>query len=170
MAMIRDQTQADIGLGANLGDAPQTISSAIEALSASPGVVLLARSRLYRSEPVAAGGPDYVNAVVRVLTSLSAPNLLDVLQQLELRAGRVRSYRNAPRTLDLDLLHFGQGRIWSKCLTVPHPRMRERAFVLWPLRDIDASMVTQADLTRVSDQRITPLPAPQASPRPDPLE
>ncbi len=155
--MNREKTQADIGLGANLGDAQQTVVAAIEALRTRDGLELVAQSKLYRSEPVAAGGPDYINAVVRVLTQLSAPDLLGLLQQLERRAGRVRSYRNAPRTLDLDLLNFGQGRIWSKSLTVPHPRMRDRAFVLWPLRDIDPDLVTQSDLESVSDQRIVPI-------------
>ncbi len=152
--MRREKIQADIGLGANLGDPQQAVLAGIEALRTSEGLEVLAQSHLYRSEPVSAGGPDYVNAVVRVFSELCAPDLLALLQHLERRAGRVRSYRNAPRTLDLDLLSFGQGRIWSKSLTVPHPRMRDRAFVLRPLRDIDPSLVTSAELERLSDQRI----------------
>ena len=98
-----------------------------------------------------AGGPDYVNAVV-LRTGLSAPELLAGLQRLEQAAGRQRPYRHAPRTLDLDLLRYGDGRIDSAALCVPHPRMLQRAFVLRPLAEIAPQLVTPAALAAVAGQ------------------
>ena len=96
--------------------------------------------------------------MARLSTTLDAPALLDALQAIEHRAGRERPYRNAPRTLDLDLLLYGDGRIESPRLTVPHPRMHERAFVLVPLAEIAPDRVPAAWLRAVSDQRIGRLP------------
>ena len=127
---------AAIGLGANLGDAVSTLQQAIRDIAALPGVMLQAASGFYGSQPVAASGPDFVNAVIQVLTQHSAETLLHRLQTLELAAGRERPYPNAPRTLDLDLLLYGNAQIDSPRLTVPHPRMLERAFVLVPLAEI----------------------------------
>lgn len=95
------------------------------------------QSSLYRSAPFEAAGDDYVNAVVEIQTELGALPLLHYLQELELAFGRERPYRNAPRTLDLDLLLYGDEQISTASLTVPHPRMTERAFVLLPLLQID---------------------------------
>ncbi len=125
-----------VGLGANLGDAAATVLAAMDALAALPGTALVARSSLYRSAPVDAAGPDYVNAVVELRTAQSPPVLLRSLQAIEKRFGRERPYRHAPRTLDLDLLLYGQRRIDVPGLVVPHPRWRERAFVLVPLAQI----------------------------------
>jgi 2-amino-4-hydroxy-6-hydroxymethyldihydropteridine diphosphokinase len=108
---------------------------------------------------VDAGGPDYVNAVAEVATRLTAPDLLVHLEAIENAAGRERPYRNAPRTLDLDLLLYGEASIASPALTVPHPRMRERAFVLLPLQELAPARVAVRDLAAVSGQRIEPLPA-----------
>ncbi|HEY8358747.1 MAG TPA: 2-amino-4-hydroxy-6-hydroxymethyldihydropteridine diphosphokinase, partial [Ramlibacter sp.] len=105
-----------------------------------------------------AGGPDYINAVAVVETRLDAVELLGALQELERSAGRERPYRNAPRTLDLDLLLYGAARIASAALTVPHPRMRERAFVLLPLAEVMPAAVAAVDLAAVASQRIAPLP------------
>ena len=116
-------------------------------------------SRFYGSAPVDAGGPDYVNAVAELATTLDAHALLVGLQGLEAAAGRERPFRNAPRTLDLDLLLYGDARIDSPALTVPHPRMRERAFVLLPLAELAPQRVAAADLAAVSGQRIAALPA-----------
>jgi 2-amino-4-hydroxy-6-hydroxymethyldihydropteridine diphosphokinase len=115
---------------------------------------LHAASPLYRSAPVDSSGPDYFNAVLQIATCLSAPELLAQMHQLERGAGRERPYRNAPRTLDLDLLLYGAGRIDSPALTVPHPRMRQRAFVLRPLADIAPALVSWQELQAVSDQVI----------------
>lgn len=104
-----------------------------------------------------ADGPDYTNAVVAVSTTLTAPALLQVLQTIELQHGRTRNFRNAPRTLDLDLLLYGDGRINSPELTVPHPRMALRAFVLVPLAEIAPDRVTAAQLAAVSGQAISRL-------------
>lgn len=151
---MREPVIAHVALGANLGDAPAALKRAIEALDQAPGTRVTARSSLYRSAPIDAGGPDYVNAVVRLQTRLTAPALLDVLQQLERQAGRERPYHHAPRTLDLDLLLYGDARIDSPRLAVPHPRMRQRAFVLLPLAEIDPARVSAEALAAVADQRI----------------
>jgi len=125
-----------VGLGANLGDAAATVRAAFEALDGLPDTRCVARSSLYRSAPIDAQGPDYINAVAQLQTRLSPAALLKALQAVEERFGRERPYRHAPRTLDLDLLLYGERRIVTPRLTVPHPRMRERAFVLAPLAEI----------------------------------
>jgi len=155
---MREPVIAFIGLGANLGDALAAVRQAIGWLGELPQTRLLQASRIYRSAPVDAGGPDFFNAVASVETLLTAPDLLAQLQSLELRTGRERPYRNAPRTLDLDLLLYGDARIASAALTVPHPRMRERAFVLLPLQEIAPERVDPRDLAVVAGQRIAPLP------------
>jgi 2-amino-4-hydroxy-6-hydroxymethyldihydropteridine diphosphokinase len=139
-----------VGLGANLGDAAATVRAAIAALSDLPGTTCVARSSLYRSAPIEAQGADYINAVVQLQTRLSPMALLKALQSIEDRFGRERPYLNAPRTLDLDLLLYGQRRIVTPLLTVPHPRMRERAFVLVPLAEIAPDLA----LPVPADQRI----------------
>ena len=156
-AAAREPVTAFVALGANLGDALHTVRAACTALGDWPGVQLLRCSRLYRSAPMQSSGPDYINAVVEVRTTLSAPDLLTALQTLENAAGRERPYRNAPRTLDLDLLLYGTGRIQSTRLTVPHPRMHERAFVLLPLADIAPQLVGAAQLQAVRDQALEAL-------------
>ncbi len=148
---------AYIGLGANLGDARGHLHAAVQALQVLPGVTLRAVSDLYASAPIDSSGPDYLNAVVGLQTRLAAPDVLAALQQIESAAGRERPYRNAPRTLDLDLLLYGTQRIESPCLTVPHPRMYERAFVLMPLSELVPAWVPPSDLARVADQRIVRL-------------
>jgi 2-amino-4-hydroxy-6-hydroxymethyldihydropteridine diphosphokinase len=131
-------TIAYIGIGSNQGDARAHVLQAFDELARLPGTRLEGRSALYRSEPVdAPGQPDYVNAAAGVDTDLSAAQLLAALQDIELRHGRVRSTPNAPRTLDLDLLLYGDTSFASVMLTVPHPRMHQRAFVLMPLLDLD---------------------------------
>jgi 2-amino-4-hydroxy-6-hydroxymethyldihydropteridine diphosphokinase len=155
---VRQPVTAFVGLGANLGDARRALQDALAALGRLPDTTLARASRLYGSAPVDSSGPDYVNAVAQLETRLAAPELLAHLQALEQDAGRERPYRNAPRTLDLDLLLFGDARIDSPVLTVPHPRMRERAFVLLPLQELAPQRVAAADLAAVADQRISPLP------------
>lgn len=130
-----------IGIGANLGDARGQVQHAIVQLGKLPDTRLVAQSSLFCSAPVDAGGDDYVNAVVQLQTRLSAQELLTALQAIELAGGRERSYRNAPRTLDLDLLLYGEQILASDTLTVPHPRMTQRAFVLIPLLQIDPFIV-----------------------------
>ena len=151
---MREPVIACVALGANLGDARQTVLQAIEDMGRLPGCTVQAVSRLYRTAPHEAQGPDFVNAVVRIGTRLTAPALLHALQALEQAAGRERPYVNAPRTLDLDILLYGGGQIHSPLLTVPHPRMMERAFVLRPLADVLPGFVRPHDLQRVQDQPI----------------
>ncbi len=150
----RAPVKAFIGLGANLGDPAAALKQALTQLSGAPGVHGVRTSAFYRSAPVDAGGPWYCNAVAEVLTTLTAPALLMLLQSLEQAAGRERPYRNAPRTLDLDLLLYGDARIDSPALTVPHPRMTDRAFVLLPLQELAPSKVRDAALAAVADQAI----------------
>jgi 2-amino-4-hydroxy-6-hydroxymethyldihydropteridine diphosphokinase len=156
---MREPVTAFVGLGANLGDPQRAFVSALRDLGALQDTELVRSSRIYLSAPVDAGGPDYFNAVAELRTRLTAPGLLRALQAIEQAAGRERPYRNAPRTLDLDLLLYGEGRIASPALNVPHPRMRERAFVLLPLAELAPDRVSEADLQAVAAQRIAPLPA-----------
>ena len=152
--LARSPVTAYVGLGANLGDPQATILKAMNDLALIQGVTESKRSSLYRTAPVEASGPDYVNAVVQVRTVLTAPALLAQLQALEQGAGRERSFHNAPRTLDLDLLSYGEARIQSKQLTIPHPRMAQRAFVLVPLAEIAPQAVTAEQLRAVQSQSL----------------
>lgn len=160
---------AYVALGANLGDAASALQQAVSALSDLPLTQVRQASSLYKTAPmdtdaghaVAAPGPEYVNAVVELLTGLTAPALLDQLQQIEQQAGRERPFRNAPRTLDLDLLLYGSAHITSARLTVPHPRMVQRAFVLVPLDEIAPHLVSAAQLESVRHQVIERLGALQ---------
>jgi 2-amino-4-hydroxy-6-hydroxymethyldihydropteridine diphosphokinase len=133
--------RAWIGLGANLGDARAAVFGALAELAALPASRLVAQSSLYRSAPVDATGPDFVNAVAGIDTALTATDLLAALQSIEQRHGRVRGERNAPRTLDLDLLLHGEAVIDTPALTLPHPRLHERAFVLLPLAEVAPALV-----------------------------
>lgn len=157
-------TRAYVGLGANLGDAAATLEAACDALARLPGTRLATRSSLYASAPMDATGPDFVNAVAALETTLAPHALLAELQEIEGRHGRERPYRNAPRTLDLDLLLFGDESIEDDALTVPHPRMTQRAFVLLPLAEIapqlrlpDGRTIANL-LPAVADQRLTRIP------------
>ncbi len=132
---------AYVGMGANLGEAQATLLAAAKEIGSSPGVHQTWMSPMYRSAPVDAGGPDFTNAVLKVETSLTPEALLSRLQEIELAHGRERPYRNAPRSLDLDLLLHGSEQRQTEFLTLPHPRMHERAFVLMPLRDLAPGMV-----------------------------
>jgi 2-amino-4-hydroxy-6-hydroxymethyldihydropteridine diphosphokinase len=152
---MRDPVTAYIGLGANLGDAANAVHEAIARIGQLPHTTVLSHSSLYRTAPVGAAGPDYINAVAEISTRLTAPELLAQLLRIEQAAGRERPYRNAPRTLDLDLLLFGSGRIESAELQVPHPRMNERAFVLVPLAEVAPQRVAPAQLTAVAGQRLS---------------
>ena len=125
-----------VGLGANLGDAPATLAAAFRCLSDHHSIKLVAVSSLYRTAPVDAAGPDYVNAVVELQTSLTPLDLLHTLQAMERSHGRQRPYLHAPRTLDLDLLLYGYRQLEHLELRLPHPRMHQRAFVLEPLAEI----------------------------------
>jgi 2-amino-4-hydroxy-6-hydroxymethyldihydropteridine diphosphokinase len=131
-----DAARAYIGLGANLGKAEATLRSALKALAALPDSALLTCSSVYRSGPIDADGPDYLNAVALLETRVVPDALLAALQAIERAHGRERPYRNAPRTLDLDLLLYGDLRLASPALTVPHQRLHERRFVLRPLAEI----------------------------------
>ena len=156
---------AYVGLGANLGDPSATLRAAIDELGALPHCRLAAQSSLYRSAPVDADGPDFFNAVVALDTGLEPADLLVHLQRIEQAHGRLRSHANAPRTLDLDLLLHGRACMQTAVLTLPHPRLHRRAFVLAPLAEIAPGLAIAGhgpvrDLLRqVADQRIERLTA-----------
>ena len=157
-AAVAAPVRAYIALVANLGDAPATVHEAMNSLDGVPETHVLARSSLYRTAPIDSSGPDYVNAVVAVDTHLSAVELLRAMQQIELQAGRERPYRNAPRTLDLDLLMYGDLQQDDAQLILPHPRMMQRAFVLVPLHEIAPGLVSDAQLAAVAEQGIERIP------------
>ena len=130
-------TLAYVGIGSNLEDPRAQVLLALEELARLPDARITARSSLYRTAPVGhAAQPDFINAVAALDTQVSAAALLRELQAIEARHGRKRGFPNAPRTLDLDLLLYGDARIDAPGLSVPHPRMHERAFVLAPLVEI----------------------------------
>lgn len=159
MVLVTD-TVAYLGLGANLGDAVATLHAAIDALKQSPNMQVLAVSSFYGSKPIGEGadGPNYTNAVAKISTQLSPEALLAAVQSIEQTHGRVRTYRNAPRTLDIDVLLYGQQIIQSDHLCVPHPRMHERAFVLFPLGEITPLLTwTAHDGNMQSLEQLLPL-------------
>ena len=158
--MERGPVSAYVGLGANLGDAVNTLRQAIQALVQVPGLRLRQVSALYRSVPWQAEGPDFVNAVACLSCQLDPIELLRALQTIERTFGRERPYQNSPRTLDLDLLLYGGAHIDSARLQVPHPRMLERAFVLVPLAQIAPELVSADQLRNVKAQKVVPLETP----------
>jgi 2-amino-4-hydroxy-6-hydroxymethyldihydropteridine diphosphokinase len=130
-------TVAYVGLGANIGEPRQQLSAALGELHGLPDTRMTANSSLYRSAPLGyTDQPEFLNAVAQLDTRLSAEALLERLQEIEQRHGRERPFAGAPRTLDLDLLLYGEQTIASPRLAVPHPRMHQRAFVLKPLAEI----------------------------------
>jgi 2-amino-4-hydroxy-6-hydroxymethyldihydropteridine diphosphokinase len=158
-----------IALGANLGDPVATVKAAIVVLRELPQTQFIAASSLYRTAPVGLKHqPDFINAVVELLAASSAPDLLQSLFAIEERFGRQRSVKNAPRTLDLDLLLYGDAVSDDPQLTLPHPRLHERAFVLAPLAEVAPQLGIPgrgrvSDLLRLcSDQQIEKL-LPQAA-------
>jgi len=158
-----------IALGANLGDPVATVKAAILALRGLPQTEFIAASSLYRTAPVGLKHqPDFINAVVELVAVSPAPTLLDSLFAIEERFGRQRSVKNAPRTLDLDLLLYGDTVSDDPQLTLPHPRLHERAFVLAPLAEIAPQLTIPGRgrvgelLLRCADQQIARL-LPQAA-------
>ncbi len=151
---------AYVGLGANLGDAAGTLRQALLELGQLTGCRLLAASALYRSGPVLACGADFINAVAAVQTTVAPLQLLRQLQAIEHRHGRLRPYPNAPRTLDLDLLLYDDLELDTPALTLPHPRLHERAFVLAPLLELAPALVLPGSrpaaplLERLAHQRV----------------
>ena len=143
-----------MAFGANLGDAQATVLQAIEDVGALATTQLRKVSSLYASAPHEATGPEFVNAVVMYDTDLLPLELLDALQNLEKTAGRERPYLNAPRTLDLDIIFYGDIALDSPRLTLPHPRWQKRAFVLVPLAEISPGKVSPALLSSVANQSV----------------
>ena len=148
----REPVSACVALGANLGEAVATLRQVLADIAALPHTQLLQASPFLSSAPLDADGPTYVNAVVRLETRLNAVELLQALQDLERSAGRTRDYRHAPRTLDLDLLFYGDAHMQSEFLSLPHPRWTQRAFVLLPLQVVCPDKVTPDMLAGVAGQ------------------
>ncbi|WP_233862320.1 2-amino-4-hydroxy-6-hydroxymethyldihydropteridine diphosphokinase [Paraburkholderia adhaesiva] len=159
-------TVAWLGIGANLGDARQTLKDAVVCLAQQHTLTVLAKSSVYRTAPIDAGGDDYFNCVVKLDTPLGVRDLLALCQRVEHHFGRERPFRNAPRTLDIDILLFGDAVIDTPDLIVPHPRMTMRAFVLVPAVEIEPGLVipghgpANALLPAVADQRIEKVKPP----------
>ncbi len=155
--------RAFVGLGANLGDATATVRAAAADLAGLPNTRLIKLSALVASAPIDARGPDFVNAVAEIRTTLSPLALLRAVQHIEDQYGRARPFRNAPRTLDLDLLLYGDLRMHTPDLTLPHPRLHQRRFVLQPLAELDPDFeipglgLIGTWLERVADQPVTQL-------------
>jgi 2-amino-4-hydroxy-6-hydroxymethyldihydropteridine diphosphokinase len=138
-------TRAYLALGSNLGDRVAHLQQAVDGLAGTPGVEVVAVSRVYETTPV--GGPpqgDYLNAVVALETALSPRELLAVAQRQEAAAGRVRGERWGPRSLDVDVLIVGDAHVSEPDLVVPHPRLQERRFVLVPLADVAPELVPES--------------------------
>jgi 2-amino-4-hydroxy-6-hydroxymethyldihydropteridine diphosphokinase len=161
---------ATIGLGANLNDPAAQVEYALAELDRLPGTRLVTRSSLYASAPVGyVDQPDFINAVAQVETALAPRALLAALLDIEHRHGRERSFRNAPRTLDLDLLLYGDADFHEEGLTLPHPRMTERAFVLLPLLEIAPDTLIPGQgraadwLDACAEQCVSVLPPPAAA-------
>jgi 2-amino-4-hydroxy-6-hydroxymethyldihydropteridine diphosphokinase len=152
------RVSAYVALGANLGDACAILMQAFDDLAKLQNTSVVRRSSLYRTAPIESSGPDYFNAVAEISTALSPQALLAALQALEQQAGRQRPYRNAPRTLDLDILLYGDVTLDGPDLVIPHPRMYARAFVLVPLAEIAPSRVSAAQFHAVANQTIVRVP------------
>ena len=140
---------AFIGLGGNMGDTKQLIKDAIVCLAQYPELRIKTRSCMYQSAPVEATGNDFINAVIAIETSIQPKELLAICHQVENQFGRERPFLNAPRTLDLDLLIYDQIQLSDDYLTIPHPRITERAFVLIPLLEISPD-IDVPDLGKLS--------------------
>lgn len=156
---------ATVALGGNLSNPDHTMRLALHELGSTPGVRLLKTSRFFRTRPVDAPGPDFCNAAALLATTFSALRLLETLLAIEMRFGRVRAQRNAPRTLDLDLITHGDARINTPQLILPHPRAHTRAFVLLPLCEVAPDALlgpSEADTLSPAAEWLTRL-APAAS-------
>lgn len=164
MTQIMADRRAYVAFGANLGDPAAVFRFACARIDELPRTRLVARSSLYRTAPIGVGEqPDYLNAVIAIETRLAPLTLLEALLAIEIEGGRTRPFMQAPRTLDLDLLLYGDQRIDEPELSVPHPRMHQRAFVLAPLAEIAPELVVPGHgpvatlLAGVGDQIVTRL-------------
>ena len=152
--MYASPVMACVAFGANLGDAVASVQQALRDVADLPKTQLVKASSLYRSAPYEAHGPDFINAVALVQTQLLPLELLHALQALEQQSGRERPFKNAPRTLDLDVIFYGVVVLATPELTLPHPRWHERAFVLQPMAEVWPERVSAEQLMAVQGQVI----------------
>ena len=152
--MYASPVMACVAFGANLGDAVASVQQALRDVADLTKTQLVKASSLYRSAPYEAHGPDFINAVALVQTQLLPLELLHALQALEQQSGRERPFKNAPRTLDLDVIFYGDVVLATPELTLPHPRWHERAFVLQPLAEVWPERVSAEQLMAVQGQVI----------------
>mgnify|MGYP000603110230 FL=1 len=152
--MYASPVMACVAFGANLGDAVASVQQALRDVADLPKTQLVKASSLYRSAPYEAHGPDFINAVALVQTQLLPLELLHALQALEQQSGRERPFKNAPRTLDLDVIFYGDVVLATPELTLPHPRWHERAFVLQPMAEVWPERVSAEQLMAVQGQVI----------------
>ena len=152
--MYASPVMACVAFGANLGDAVASVQQALRDVADLTKTQLVKASSLYRSAPYEAHGPDFINAVALVQTQLLPLELLQALQALEQQSGRERPFKNAPRTLDLDVIFYGDVVLATPELTLPHPRWHERAFVLQPLAEVWPERVSAEQLMAVQGQVI----------------
>ena len=158
------EVRAYLGLGSNLGDRLANLRRAVELLDAAPEITIVRTSSVYETAPVGPPQPDYLNAVIRIETDLSARDLLDIARRVESRLGRIRKERWGARTIDVDVLLYDEEEIDEPDLMVPHPRIMQRAFVLLPLLELEPDPVLP-DGTRLKDVRVdTDGVAPSAPP------
>lgn len=170
--MTLQQARAYVAFGANLGEPRHALQQALKALGELPQTRVVAHSSCYRTAPVGVDGeqPDYINAVIALDTALAPRPLLDALLTIEIIGGRTRDHHQAPRTMDLDLLLHGASIIDEPGLILPHPRMHERAFVLYPLSEIAPDLSIPGIgpiaplLATVANQTISRIQAPSCPP------
>ncbi len=148
---LLNATKVAIALGSNLGDSLQTLEAAVIEIEQTPEISLIQKSSWYRTKPIGPPQPDYINGCITCETTLEPEVLLEKLHQIENQFGRERKEHWGARTLDLDLILYGDRRINTPTLTVPHPRMQERAFVLVPLAEIAADWVDPRNGLRLKE-------------------
>lgn len=144
-----------LGVGSNLGSRLKNITNAIDCLKNTAGIAVDKVSTFFETEPVGAVGPNYLNGVIKIRTGLSANHLLEKLQNIEKSLGRTRSFKNAPRIIDLDILLYNNCMINEPELRIPHPRMFERDFVMKPLLEIEPGIAPLIDNFKKKDSQDT---------------
>lgn len=143
-----------LSLGSNQGDSISLMKKATLLLDANPQCRLIQSSSFYQTAPIGCQGNDFVNAALWITTTMQPETLLSLIHRIEKELGRVRLYTNSPRTIDIDILYFGDLQHQTTTLTIPHPEIKNRAFVLFPLMELNCPYISQTDLQSVESQEI----------------